>query len=102
MTTTQGFDEPHSYTLPRSIIQARFTGQSVHGKLATERGKPVAGATVTGLIPGIDWSTPTPEVSFVGVVPPKASSALLGVRLNIECRCTGPNDLLLGTIQYQE
>jgi hypothetical protein len=70
--------------------------------LTTERGKPIAGATVTGYVPGIDWSAPMPVISGIGVVPSNAVSALFGVRLNVECRCSGANDVLVGTMQYQE
>ncbi len=90
------------YQWPRSHIQASFSGQSISGQLTLDGGKPIVGATVTGYVPGVNWSAPMPVVSSIGVVPSNAVAALIGVRLNVECRCNGPNDVLLGPITYQE
>jgi hypothetical protein len=35
-------------------------------------------------------------------VPPEATSGILGWRVNIECFCTGDNDLVVGDIVYRE
>jgi hypothetical protein len=90
------------YVLSHAHIQARFSGQSVIGQLTRANGKPIANATITGNVPGLNWSAPMPIASSVGVVPSNAVSALLGVRLNVECRCNGSNDVLLGMLHYQE
>ena len=91
------------YFRPRTSLSATFQGQGVHGKLTTPDGKPVANAIIKGYKPGIDFARPLPTIVMRGVVPANAVTAIIGVRLNAECaNCNGLNDLLLGTIQYQE
>lgn len=90
------------YAWPRSHIQASFSGQSVNGQLTTAVGYPIVGATVAGYVPGVHWSATMPLVSSIGVVPSNAVSVLIGMRLNVECRCDGMNDVLVGPIQYRE
>ncbi len=91
------------YVRPRASLQVQFIGQGAHGKLITLDGKPIAGATVQGFMPGVDFTQPLPTVASTGIVPATAVTALIGVRVNTECgNCNGMNDLLLGTIQYQE
>jgi hypothetical protein len=91
------------YVRPRSSLQVQFVGSGAHGKLTTLDGKPIANATVQGFKPGVDFSKPLPAAVVTGAVPPTAVSALIGVRINTECgNCDGLNDLLLGSLQYQE
>jgi hypothetical protein len=90
------------YFRPRSTMQAHFVGRGVHGKLTTLDGKPIANVTVNGYQPGVDLRKPLPVQTLTGVVPPGATQALLGVHVNVECGCSGINDLLIGPISYQE
>jgi hypothetical protein len=92
----------NQYFASRTRIEASFSGQAVNGTLTTQQGEPIANAVVTGYVPGVNWSAPLPVASAVGTVPSNAVSALLGVRLNVECRCDGMNDVLLGPLNYQE
>ena len=90
------------YALERSRLEVQFVGQGAQGRLTTLRGKPIANATVQARLPGVDFSQPLPIKTIQDVVPPTATSVLLGIRVNAECNCAGVNDLLLGTMQYQE
>jgi len=90
------------YFRPRTMMQAQFVGQGAHGKLTTTDGLPVAGATINGYVPGVDFGKPLPVIVNKGVVPSNAVTALMGIRLNTECDCQGLNDVLVGTLQYQE
>jgi hypothetical protein len=90
------------YELPYSELQVHYVGAGAAGTLTTDTGKAIAGATVNGYVPGTDLSQPLPVYTATGVVPPGATSALIGVRLNTECNCAGLNDVLLGTVSYQE
>jgi hypothetical protein len=90
------------YVRPRSALQVQFVGQGAKGKLTTLDGKPIANTTVNGYKPGVDLRKPLPVTTVTGVVPPNAVVAIFGVRVNTECGCDGLNDLLLGTISYQE
>jgi len=90
------------YVRPRPILQAQFVGRGVHGKLFTPDGKPVAGVTINGYKHGVDFTQPLPVQVVTGVVPATSVQAIIGVRVNVECNCTGTNDLLLGNLSYQE
>jgi hypothetical protein len=37
-----------------------------------------------------------------GQVPPKATSALLALRINAECNCSGPADIAVGPVRYHD
>jgi hypothetical protein len=90
------------YFRPHSTLFAQFVGAGAHGMLSTLDGKPIANAVVRGYKPGVDFSRPLPAKVLTGVVPANAVTAIIAVRLNIECNCNGLNDVLLGTIQYDE
>lgn len=90
------------YARPRSTIQVQFVGQGAKGKLTTIDGKPIANATVNGFKPGVNFSQPIPATVVSGVVPATAVTAIIGVRINVECGCDGQNDILFGAIAYQE
>lgn len=91
------------YVLPRSTIRAlRTPGGEVSGRLVDEAGAPLSGATITlsrvGLLPG-----QAPQIQKVtGTVPEAARFAILGLRVNQECHCSGTNDLLVGPLRFQE
>jgi len=90
------------YFRERTVIQVQFVGGGVRGKLTNQQGKPIAGATINGYVPGVDFSQPLPATVVQDVVPPNARYGLLAVRLNAECGCAGLNDVLVGTLRYQE
>lgn len=94
--------EINRYFRKRTLLQAQFVGEGAQGKLTTEDGEPIAGATINGYIPGVDFSQPLPTTVIQDVVPSYAVAALMGVRLNVECACGGLNDVLVGKLQYQE
>jgi hypothetical protein len=90
------------YLLERTRLAVEFVGQGARGKLTTRRGRPIANATVNGHVPGVDFNQPLPVTVYQGTVPPNATQAIIGFRLNTECLCNGFNDILVGTFQYQE
>jgi hypothetical protein len=92
----------HHYLLDRTRIVAQFVGQGVQGRLTSTEGKPIPNAVVNAYVPGVDFTQPLPVTVTPGVVPPNAAYGLIGYRLNVECGCTGENDILIGTEVYQE
>jgi hypothetical protein len=90
------------YFRQRTLLQAQFVGQGAQGKLTDDQGKPIAGATINGYVPGVDFSQPLPTTVIQEVVPANAVQAVMGIRLNAECLCAGVNDVLVGTLNYQE
>jgi hypothetical protein len=91
------------YFRSRTSLQAQFTVQRAQGLLTTlEDGKSVVNATINGYIPGVNFSRPLPINVVQGVVPSNAVFGQIGYRLNAECNCHGRNDVLVGTLKYQE
>jgi hypothetical protein len=90
------------YFRERTVIQGQFIGRGVRGKLTTKDNKPIANATINGYVPGVDLALPLPVTEVKGVVPPQAAYGLVGYRLNVECFCSGSNDIFVGMLQYRE
>ena len=90
------------YALERSRLQAHFTGQGVAGRLTDGEGHPMPNETISGVLPGVDFSQPLPVTLVQQTVPAGAAYGLLGYRLNAECNCDGNSDVLVGQLQYQE
>lgn len=90
------------YFRVRTEVQAQFVGQGASGKLTDDEGKPIAGATINGYVPGVDFTQPLTTEVIQAVVPSNAAAGLIGIRLNAECSCNGFNDVLVGKVQYQE
>ena len=89
------------YLRPRTALSLTRQGRVLRGRL-TAAGAGVAGANVRidalGTAPG---QAPPLRVAQ-GRVPAKARFAILGLRVNSECLCAGDNNLLFGTLSYQE
>jgi hypothetical protein len=90
------------YFRERTALAVQFVGRGARGKLTTTQGKPMANVTVNGYVPGVDFTQPLPTTVFQDVVPPNATLAVIGYRLNAECNCHGSNDVLVGQLHYQE
>lgn len=90
------------YLLPRTQLSAHRTATGVAGRLTQTNGQPVAGAPVIVKTLGDDPTQPPPVRVATGTVPPDARFAMLGLRVNQECWCSGDNDLIIGTASYRE
>lgn len=100
-------DAAHSYLiaqylLPRTHLVVQRTATGLEGRLTQANGQPVAGARIAIEVLGDDPNAPPPVRTASGTVPSQARFAVLGLRVNTECSCSGPNDLLLGTLSYRE
>ena len=83
------------YRLPRTRFEARRERQGWRARLVDGAGQGLAGETVTIARLGLDPDAPPPVRTVSGIVPSDAVGAILGWRVNTECRCAGDNDLLL-------
>jgi hypothetical protein len=90
------------YALPRTRFEARRQGAGWRVRLVDAAGRPLAGEKVTVERLGQDPGKSPPLHTASGKVPPEATSGILGWRVNIECFCTGDNDLVVGDIVYRE
>jgi hypothetical protein len=90
------------YRLPRTRFEARREGQGWRARLVDAAGHALAGQKVTIARLGLDPDAPPPVRTVSGLVPSQATAAILGWRVNTECRCAGDNDLLLGELSFTE
>ena len=90
------------YRMERTKLVAVRAGAAVRGQLTDERGKPIPNAKVVLRVVGVAPGLPPPVHSVNGIVPAKARFAIIGMRVNVECLCAGPNDLLVGDLRYTE
>jgi len=91
------------YARPRTRIALDRTGDSVTGRVLDDAGHPLSGYTVS--VGAVGLARPDgrlPEATLDGTVPSRARSALLGLRINLECFCVGLNDVLIGDFDYRE
>jgi hypothetical protein len=93
---------PLQYSLPRTRFEARRDGEGWRVTLVDAAGHPLADRPVAIEHLGQDPAEPPPLHKVTGTVPKDAVSAILGWRINIECLCTGDNDLLVGDLTYRE
>jgi hypothetical protein len=96
-----------SYLLKRYFrsptqIAAQLTQGMISGRLVDDNGKPVPGAELVGT--GMNDAGPgiPSQTSLRGAVPAGARSAVLGLRIDIECECSGTADIGVGPLRYQE
>jgi hypothetical protein len=83
-------------------IAAQLTQGTISGRLVDETGKPVSGAELVGT--GMNDAGPgIPSQNLLrGVVPAGVRSAVLGLRIDIECECSGNADIGVGPLRYRE
>ena len=92
------------YLLPRTKLAAVTTEDGLRGqvRITGSRHHPINDASVTINALGADPSEPLPVLTLTGKVPGGARSALVGVRLNMECNCQGEGDFVLGAMTYKD
>jgi hypothetical protein len=94
----------YRYLLPKSNIRLKRSNSNLIGTLTDDSGHPIAGAPIS--IEAIDVGGRTSLAVHVvkDVVPPNATTALMGVRINHEgaCACSGPTEATIGAVRYHE
>lgn len=90
------------YRLPRTRFETRRDSQGWRVRLVDGAGRALAGQKVTIARLGLAPDAPPPVRTVSGIVPSDAVGAILGWRVNTECRCAGDNDLLLSDLSYAE
>ncbi|WP_428534466.1 hypothetical protein [Rhodopila sp.] len=90
------------YRLIRTKLVAVRDGAAVSGQLTDQGGSPVPDAKVELQAIGRGRGRVPLVHSVSGTVPAAARFAIIGIRVNSECLCAGPNNLLIGDIRYSE
>ena len=90
------------YLATETRIALHRIGSRLEGQLTDAAGRPLAGALVT-LLAQITAEPGAPALhTRSGRVPPKAAAAVLALRINAECNCSGPADIGIGPMRYHD
>jgi hypothetical protein len=90
------------YLTAQTRLVLQRTGGRLQGELTDTAGHPLTAAPVTlsAQLPG------SPDAPILhtrsGQVPPKAADAILALRINAECNCSGPTDIAIGPVRYRD
>lgn len=90
------------YERPRTNLTLRLDGQSARGSLLDEDGAAVPDAPIEISARPISGEGILTDYIITGVVPEAARWADTGVRINMECDCRGPAELVLEQIDYMD
>jgi hypothetical protein len=91
------------YSQPGARILLTQKPDHLAGQLVDAQQRPLPGFTVrVAATPRFAVNDKLPELSLSGIVPPLARTAILGLRINTECLCSGDNDVVIGDITYQQ
>lgn len=74
----------------------------IDGRLSGAEDRPLSGASIQLTVMNADGGRYPMPRAIVGVVPDGAVAALVAIRANTECDCTGSGDLTFGLAQYRD
>jgi hypothetical protein len=77
-------------------------GGGLRGELTDAAGRPLTAVPVTVLAELVGEPDAPVLHARSGQVPTKAASAVLALRINAECGCSGPADIGIGPMQYHD
>jgi len=90
------------YTATPSFLTLARENSRLTGKLTASDGQPIENADVTLVARDRGPSRIMGAQHLAGRVPDKAARAIIGLRINTECNCSGPADLALGPMRFRE
>jgi hypothetical protein len=90
------------YTRPRPSLTLSTTLTQATGKLLDNTGTPIASAPVTISLVPVAGTGVVSTFTVTGTVPSGSTTALVGIRINEECGCTGTADVAMYSFQYSE
>ncbi len=90
------------YLRPRSSLELQLGDSAAGGGLTASDGTPIAGADVQLSARPVSGPGVIATYTISGVVPEGATEADVGLRVNMECECSGSAELVLDGVRYQE
>jgi len=90
------------YFRARSKLIMTANGQTVIGSLTTSAATPLSGASIRITAQPLNGAGLEADYQYSGVVPPGTAAVVLGLRVNMECACSGMSDFLLSKFRYTE
>jgi hypothetical protein len=88
------------YLATNTILTARRDGGQIVGRLEDEAGHPVRAVPIQIIMIGNNKAEGAALERIAGTVPSGAASAVLGLRINTECSCSGAADVSVGDLRY--
>lgn len=88
------------YLRPRTVLTLRLDSQGVRGSLLVQDGAAVANAAIEISARPVSGEGILSDYVITGVVPDEANQADSGFRINVECDCRGPAELVLEQVDY--
>jgi hypothetical protein len=90
------------YLASKTRLVLLRTGDRLQGELTDTAGHPLPAAQVT-LSAQLLGAPGAPVLhTRSGQVPPKTATAVLALRINAECNCSGPADVAIGPVRYHD
>jgi hypothetical protein len=87
--------------VPTRLVLRR-AGSRLEGQLTDDALRPLVGAAVV-VTAEIGGQADAPALhTITGHAPPKATAALLALRINTECGCSGPANVALGPMRFHD
>ena len=85
--------------IPATRLHLERSAKGIAGRVSDTAGQPLAGRLVT-----LALLATQPQMASVlrGTVPNGTTSAIVGLRVNTECQCSGANDIVIGRIVFTE
>jgi len=90
------------YLTGKTRLAVLRNGNWLEGEITDDAGHPLPAAQITLSAQLLGEPTAPILHTHSGQVPPKAAKAILALRINTECSCSGPADVTLGTARYQD
>ena len=90
------------YARPPTLLTATIDNGRAAGRLTDLAGRPVVGARISLVQPEDGRSGALTERRLGGTVPQGAARAVIGLRLDAECDCSGDGEVGLGAVTYSE
>lgn len=92
----------NSYSRQRVTLNLRREDRRLSGRLMDSAGKPLAGAKVNVVAVSGDTAGIKSLRTLSGVVPPGAKKAIVALRINSECGCSGVAHVDIGQVIYHD
>ena len=90
------------YLAAPTRLTLRHADGRLAGELTDDAGHPLAGVPVTLSAELLgEWGNPAVHTRS-GRVPAQAVAAVLALRINVECGCSGPADIGIGLMRYHD
>jgi len=90
------------YIAAETRLTLKDKDHRLSGRLTDANGQPVGGQALQILATDTSPALSQTVKTLTGEVPPQAAQALLAIRINTECSCSGPADVTIGPMNYQD